>query len=440
MRMQGGHLRLWVIVAALVKTLHPSVATAQHRVVLILDASGSMWAEAGGEVKITTAKKATKNLIQNLQLAPDATLSLVVYGHRKKDDCDDIERFDPVPYAERTKLLPLIDKLSPKGKTPIANALLSVGESLKDQEGAVSVLLVTDGIESCGKDPCAVAQQLCERYGIEVMKVNVVGFDIQESQDQLECVARVCHGRYFSASNPGELATAFEDVKADLIKADTGAAPPAMTKGDGAASESEKTALFEDHFDRDELGEAYEVLDSDPNRMALNGDKLLIVATNPVKNRLNLQQAFPSDFVATVAVTMQVTPNNWVGLSYIIDDKNSLLLRVDGQKYYNASDARRLQFTKLVSGQKNDISSDIRRLGDRDLNGFSQKPEIWYLQLERVGVKYTGRISADGKRWVDVGSHTILQKNGRLGLRAGSGEGGIENPAEFDDFVVKPVK
>jgi hypothetical protein len=45
-------------------------------------------------------------------------------------------------------------------------------------------------------------------------------------------------------------------------------------------------------------------------------------------------------------------------------------------------------------------------------------------------------VSIDGVEWQEVGTHPILNKDGRLGFAAMAGEG-IENPAEFDDFVVK---
>ncbi len=220
----------FLVVIALITAWAPKAAAAQ-RVEFILDGSGSMWAEAGGEVKITTAKRVLKDLIQRLELSSDSTIGLTVYGHRAKGDCKDIERFKAVSHAQRAAFLPVIEKISPKGKTPIADSLQTVGESLKAKERGVSIVLVSDGKESCGKDPCQVARQLRERYGINVA-IHVVGFDVRDGQEQLQCIARAGGGRYLSASNARELATAFEDVKAELIKADAAtpivaAAPPA---------------------------------------------------------------------------------------------------------------------------------------------------------------------------------------------------------------------
>jgi len=78
----------------------------------------------------------------------------------------------------------------------------------------------------------------------------------------------------------------------------------------------------------------------------------------------------------------------------------------------------------------------VDELGKRPLKGYSQDREIWYIQLERKGINYTGRLSADGIQWTNIGTHTVLQKGGRLGFGAASG-GGFENAAEFGEFVIQ---
>ena len=228
----------WLAVIVLALLSLPGTAQAASRVELILDASGSMWGKAGAEEKITAAKRVVKEWLKDAKLSDDSHIGLTAYGHRDKDDCKDIERFPAVAYGQRSTFVPLVDKLSPKGKTPIADSLQTVGESLKSYEGATSILLVSDGIESCGKDPCAVAHQLREQYGVNVT-IHVVGFDVGEGRPQLECIAREGGGKYFNAADARDLATAFEDVKTVLIKADTTPVPPAHT--DAKPKETETT-------------------------------------------------------------------------------------------------------------------------------------------------------------------------------------------------------
>ena len=227
MRRRVRNLVTWGVVLGIVSAGIISFPTlvGAHRVEFILDASGSMWGKAGAEEKIVAAKRVMKDLVQNIELAPDSTLGLVVYGHRRKGDCADIEQFEPVSYTERASLLPIVDKISPKGKTPIADTLAAVGESLKGSETTTSMVLVSDGIESCGKDPCDIARQLRKQYGIDVT-IHVVGFDVQDGREQLECIAAAGGGRYFNAENTDELTAVFEDIKAELRAADQTAPPP----------------------------------------------------------------------------------------------------------------------------------------------------------------------------------------------------------------------
>lgn len=188
-------------------------AVADGRVEFILDGSGSMLGDAGGEPKVAAAKRVMKDLLRRIELPADTKVGLTFYGHRRKGDCADIERLAPVAYGERARLTPAIDGLSPKGKTPIADSLRIVGESLRRKEGATSIVLVSDGIETCGKDPCAVAKALREQYGIDVT-IHVVGFDVKEGQEQLQCIAKAGGGEFRTAIDAAGLAKVLHEIGA----------------------------------------------------------------------------------------------------------------------------------------------------------------------------------------------------------------------------------
>jgi hypothetical protein len=209
--------------------------------------------------------------------------------------------------------------------------------------------------------------------------------------------------------------------------------------------------LFRDDFEGEQLGKMYEILNPDPKRLAVTNGRLLIVPTRigegqVPKNLVLLQQRFPDDFTATIRVTMQVTEGNSVGLWYWVDSKNNLFLGVNG--FYSGpvyqNKGRDIVFTKILNKEPNRIRpffdpewhNIVGSLGERQLHGYATKREDWYLQLERKGLNYTGRASVDGVDWQEIGTHTILSKDGRLGLAAVSD--GVENPAEFDYLEVKP--
>jgi hypothetical protein len=206
---------------------------------------------------------------------------------------------------------------------------------------------------------------------------------------------------------------------------------------------------FPGHFEDEQLGKMYEILNPDPKRRAVTNGRLHIVAASTgegqvPKNLVLLQQRFPDDFTATIRVTMQVTEGNLVGLWYWVDSKNNLMLGVHGWRGVLWSEGRDIVFTKILNKERPNsirpffsqpVNNIVGSLGDRQLQGYATKPEVWYLQLERKGLNYTGRASIDGAEWQEVGTHSILNKDGRLGFAAVSD--GIENSAEFDYLEVK---
>lgn len=390
----------------------------------VLDGSGSMQAKMSGRTKMEVARAVMNTLVQSLPA--EVRIGLITFGHHHKDDCNDIEMLVPMG-SDRAAFIKAVNGLDPKGKTPLTGAIKLATAQLREVESKTSVVVVSDGKETCEGDPCVAVREAIAQ-GVK-MQVHVVGFDVTaEEAEQLKCVAKAGNGKYFAAGNAEELGKALAQVTEEVT-----ASPPPPPPAPKA-----KKVLFQDQFERAELGQEYEIVDSDPNRLALSENKLLIVAANPSKNLVLLQKTFSGDFVATVAMNMQVTEFNRAGLYYWVDEQNYLLI---GPRGMCCHDRRIPNFTKVVSGQANTIEPDqykFKQLGKREIAGFAQKPEVWYLQLERAGVKYTGRMSVDGANWTDIGTHTILQKGGRLGFGAHSGDDrGIENPAEFDDFVVQ---
>ena len=185
-------------------------------IILILDASGSMWGQIEGENKIAIAKTVLKDLVDEL---PDNTeVGLIAYGHREKGDCKDIETIvEPGP-LDKTVINQSIDALNPKGKTPITDSVLTAFDLVRANENATTVILVSDGIETCGGDPCKAVKE-AKDAGINFV-MHVVGFDVGDVDvSQLECAAQAGGGLYMSAQNASELSEALEtavEIPAEL--------------------------------------------------------------------------------------------------------------------------------------------------------------------------------------------------------------------------------
>ena len=167
-------------------------------ILLILDSSGSMWGQIDGVAKILIAKKTLSTIITDL---PDnAEVGLILYGHRAKGDCNDVELVTPIGRIDKTGLTQRIQAINPKGKTPITLSIQMAGEALRTIEGAATVVLVSDGEETCDADPCAATRQLKES-GIDFV-MHVIGFDVgDEERAQLECIASAGGGKYFTAGS-----------------------------------------------------------------------------------------------------------------------------------------------------------------------------------------------------------------------------------------------
>ncbi len=177
--------------------------------VFILDASGSMGAQIQGKMKIDIAKEVLSDLIQ--ELPAGVNVGLFAYGHRQKADCNDVEELTQLGPLDRQALVAKIKNLNHKGKTPITLSVQKAAEGLKTLEDETTIILVSDGEETCEGDPCAMVKEL-KASGIKFV-MHVIGFDVTEKEKaQLACLAEAGGGSYFTAKNVGELTSAAKKV------------------------------------------------------------------------------------------------------------------------------------------------------------------------------------------------------------------------------------
>ncbi len=201
----------------LVSTLLLGLATTAHgqttpapQALLVLDASGSMWGQIEGRSKIEIAREAVALMLDDWR---GDDLGLMVYGHRRKGDCEDIELLQAPASDTAMAIRDRIHSIQPKGMTPISAAVRQAAESLRSSERKATVILVSDGEETCHADPCALGEEL-ERAGVD-FTAHVIGFDIAKGSTadrQLACLAERTGGRYLLASNASELNQALGEV------------------------------------------------------------------------------------------------------------------------------------------------------------------------------------------------------------------------------------
>jgi hypothetical protein len=190
---------------------------------LVLDASGSMWGQIGGKAKIDIARDAVANMLGSWPASQQ--LGLMAYGHRSKGNCADIEMLKAPAVLDKAGFQRAVNALQPKGMTPISASVRMAAEQLKFSERKATVILVSDGEETCHADPCALGQEL-EKLGVD-FAAHVIGFDIEKGSKahaQLQCLATSTGGKYLDARNAEDLNKAMGDV-ARTVPAPT--TPPA---------------------------------------------------------------------------------------------------------------------------------------------------------------------------------------------------------------------
>lgn len=207
-------------------------ALAAEQAMLVLDASGSMWGRIDGRAKITIAREAVRTMLDDWN--PSVELGLVAYGHRRKGDCTDIEVLAPPTPVDAAAFAARVDRITPVGKTPISAAVRLAAETLRSNEQKATVILVSDGLETCHANPCALADEL-EASGVD-FTAHVIGFDVagdSEAGRQLACLAERTGGRYLEAERADQLGAALRTIRESIAAAEPQAAqhPGAPTEG-----------------------------------------------------------------------------------------------------------------------------------------------------------------------------------------------------------------
>ena len=185
--------------AAQVKIQRPPEKT---RLLFLLDASGSMFAPWENSIRMDIAKRILTELVDSLRTDKKLQLALRVYGHqfhRKYQNCKDTKLEVPFRPNNHDDIIYRLRQIQPQGVTPIANSLEQAANDFTiDSEYRNVVILLTDGIESCGGDPCAVSKALQER-GV-FLKPLVIGMGMDEDYTK----EFSCLGQFFDPKTVNE--------------------------------------------------------------------------------------------------------------------------------------------------------------------------------------------------------------------------------------------
>lgn len=192
-------------------------AIAAERAIIVLDGSGSMWAQIDGKARIAIARETLHEVLATLP--GDLELGFMTYGHREKGNCGNIEMLIEPALNTGAAIAAAADAINPKGMTPISDAVRLAAEELRFTEQKATVILITDGLETCDVDPCALAADL-ENKGID-FTTHVLGFGLSDEEgQQVACLAENTGGQYLSANDGAALVEALTATVAQVAQAE----------------------------------------------------------------------------------------------------------------------------------------------------------------------------------------------------------------------------
>jgi hypothetical protein len=403
---------------------------------MILDGSGSMWGQIDGTPKIEIARDAIGRMLADW---PEArSLGLMAYGHRREGDCDDIETLLSPGPVDRDGVTAALEGFTPRGKTP-------VGASVRAAAGSVgangSVVVVTDGLENCGADLCALGHELAaDGAGFTA---HVIGFDVDDADGQLSCLAEATGGRYLAASDAASLTGALQEVSAP-------APEPAGP-------------LHEDDFERASLGPGWTIEHPDPSGFIVDDGALVTMTVHPgymgdAPDQPNVflwtEAGFPegdwdlsTDFTARMGEVQSLGGRRaivQVGRHADIDNTLSVYVYRQG----NSNDDLWLRLRAVSGGTETraevEIAGDLRGYDlAQILRDFDEKGAR--LTISKRGRDYVGRLEMNGWAMQEGGPEVIetdpiqiLRSSGDPALFAGT-LGPEQTVAEFDRIEIVEV-
>ena len=187
--------------------------TERPEVMVVVDGSGSMQDPfPGARSRLDAAKDAISRVVRGLH--QEITTGLVSFT-----DCGETSTPQKYAYRERPDLLVRVRGLSAARRTSLANSIRRAGNAAKSV-GPVTVVVVSDGEDTCGGDPCRVARALKDQKPL--LQINVLDLSGGGSA-ALQCVAEVTGGRVFV---PGTVAQMSEELQEATGQPDAGQCNP----------------------------------------------------------------------------------------------------------------------------------------------------------------------------------------------------------------------
>ncbi len=235
----------------LVGNLLSSQVWANPNVFFIFDVSERMSGKFPKHTKLKDLNKidtATTSFEAMLEKLPkDTNVGLAAYGHHGEKDCSAVEILSPLSLLNSESIMERVEKLEPdRGSAPLAKALEQASEAFSAVDGEKTIILFSDGIDTCGGDIDEVINQLKEQG----VSVNILGVDIKEDEiNELSSITVANEGHYYAVNN-------FEEMEAGLKNISEKIENKSFTK-----------PFFRDDFIEKSLSSQWQVLNPDVKQL-----------------------------------------------------------------------------------------------------------------------------------------------------------------------------
>lgn len=179
---------------------------------LVLDASGSMehgQGAGGGVTLLEGARSAAREVV------PAATafrrMGLMTLGPGPGDQCSNVELRVPVQNKAAQPIIEAVDGLPADGGTPLSQAVEAAANALEYRSKSAVLVVVSDGDETCGRDPCELAERL--KASAKDLTIHVIGFGAANGKTAAaRCLADATQGRQIVANDTAELTNALRQT------------------------------------------------------------------------------------------------------------------------------------------------------------------------------------------------------------------------------------
>ncbi len=196
-----------------------------EEVLFIVDFSGSMNSKMGFTPKIYLAIEAIRDILD--ESGKETRVGLRIFGVPSRTAlmptnrgmmvdksviCTASRLVLPISRYNADSVSDSLSNINPQGGTPIGYSLReAVKNDFNEGSHLKHIILVTDGGENCGDNPCQFIRTLLENRND--YKIDVIGITVDSNDySQLACIANAGRGKYLSVNSPEDFKTKFAEA------------------------------------------------------------------------------------------------------------------------------------------------------------------------------------------------------------------------------------